>query len=255
LLLLIAEKTIRMSAQNGRVDGKVALVTGGASGIGHATAQRLFEEGATVIVGDIEAPEPFDDASVDSVDLYVSNEREWQEAIEYLETSYGELDVLFNNAGVISYEPIDETDLDSWERDVAVNQTGVFLGMKHGIPLLNESGGGSVINTSSIWGIVGAEGAAAYQAIKGAVRNMTKNAAVTYAGDGVRVNLVYPGIVDTPLVRSQDEALSEAVVDATPMDRMADPEEVANGVLYLASDEASFVTGTELVIDGGYLAQ
>jgi NAD(P)-dependent dehydrogenase (short-subunit alcohol dehydrogenase family) len=244
-----------MSAQNGRVDSKVALVTGGASGIGHATAQRLFDEGATVIVGDIEEPELFDDASVDFVDLDVSSERQWEEAIEYLESSYGELDVLFNNAGVISYESIDQTDLDSWERDVAVNQTGVFLGMKHAIPLMRDTGTGSVINTSSIWGIVGAEGSAAYQATKGAVRNMTKNAAVTYAEDGIRVNSVHPGIIDTPLVRAQDEELNEAVVDATPMDRMAEPEEVANGVLYLASDEASFVTGTELVIDGGYLAQ
>jgi NAD(P)-dependent dehydrogenase (short-subunit alcohol dehydrogenase family) len=138
---------------------------------------------------------------------------------------------------------------------VAVNQTGVFLGMKTVAPVMRENGGGSIVNSSSIWGNVAVPGAHTYHATKGAVRNMTKNAAMTYATEGIRANSLHPGIINTPLVQAQAEDVNEFVVGMTPMGRMADPREIAYGVLFLASDESSFMTGAELVIDGGYTAQ
>jgi NAD(P)-dependent dehydrogenase (short-subunit alcohol dehydrogenase family) len=239
----------------GRLHGKVALITGGANGIGRATTERFLEEDAVVVVGDIEAPDAYDAGDADFVELDVSNQDDWEAAITHIESEHGQLDILFNNAGVISYDSITEIDLEDWEREVAIDQTGVMLGMKHSIPLMRETGGGSIINSSSIWGNVGAEGTAAYQATKGAVRTMSKNAAITYVDDGIRVNSLHPGPIDTPLMEAQDDEINEEVISATPMGRMADPREISNGVLFAASDEASFMTGAELVIDGGYLAQ
>lgn len=244
-----------MAEQQGRLDKKVALITGGANGIGRATAERFLEENATVVVGDIEEPDSYDAGSVDFVELDVTSEDDWEEAIAYIESEHEQLDVLFNNAGIITYDSITDLDLETWESEIAVDQTGVMLGMKHSIPLMRESGGGSIINSSSIWGNVGAEGSAAYQAVKGAVRNISKNAAIDYADDGIRVNSLHPGPIDTPLMERQDDDVNEEVIEATPMGRMADPREIANAVLFAASDEASYMTGAELVIDGGYLAQ
>lgn len=244
-----------MSEQQGRLYKKIALITGGANGIGRATAERFLEEGATVVVGDIEEPDSYDAGNVDFVELDVSSQDDWEEAIAHIESEYGQLDVLFNNAGIITYDSITDVDIETWENEIAVDQTGVMLGMKHSIPLMRESEGGSIINSSSIWGNVGAEGSAAYQATKGAVRNMSKNAAIDYIDDGIRVNSLHPGPIDTPLMERQDDDLNEEVIEATPMGRMADPREIANAVLFAASDEASYMTGAELVIDGGYLAQ
>lgn len=241
--------------QQGRLEEKVALITGGANGIGRATTERFLEEDAVVVVGDIEDPDSYDAGEADFVDLDVSSQEDWEEAIAHIDAEYGQLDVLFNNAGIISYDSITEIDRETWERDIGINQTGVMLGMKYSIPLMRESGGGSIINSSSIWGTVGAEGSAAYQATKGAVRNMSKNAALTYVDDDIRVNSLHPGPIDTPLMQAQEDAINEEVIAATPMDRMAEPREVAHAVLFAASDEASFMTGAELVIDGGYLAQ
>lgn len=244
-----------MAEQQGRLNKKVALITGGANGIGRATAERFLEEDATVVVGDIEEPDPYDAGSVDFVELDVTSQDDWEEAIAHIESEHGQLDVLFNNAGIITYDSITDVDLETWETEIAVDQTGVMLGMKHSIPLMRESGGGSIINSSSIWGNVGAEGSAAYQATKGAVRNMSKNAAIDYVDDGIRVNSLHPGPIDTSLMERQDDDINEEVIGATPMGRMADPREIANAVLFAASDEASYMTGAELVIDGGYLAQ
>ncbi|WP_160135338.1 SDR family NAD(P)-dependent oxidoreductase [Halococcus salsus] len=244
-----------MSGQQGRLQDKVALITGGANGIGRATTERFLEEGARVVVGDIEEPEPYDAGDADFVELNVADEDDWENVADHIQSEYGQLDVLFNNAGIIAYDTITEIDLETWENEISVDQTGVMLGMKHSIPVMRETGGGSIINSSSIWGNVGAEGTAAYQAAKGAVRNMSKNAAITYADDDIRVNSLHPGAIDTPLMERQDDELNEAVIAATPMGRQADPREIANGVLFVASDEASFMTGSELVIDGGYLAQ
>jgi 3alpha(or 20beta)-hydroxysteroid dehydrogenase len=162
---------------------------------------------------------------------------------------------LVNNAGIIAYTPIHEIELEEWHKLIAVDQTGVLLGMKHVIPQMLKQEYGSIINVSSIWGMVGAGNVIAYNAAKGAVTLMTKNAAITYAKNGIRVNSVNPGFINTPLTDSQDEKLNKIVIDATPMGRAGEPEEIASGVVFLASDEASYVTGSELVIDGGYTAQ
>ena len=239
----------------GRVDAKVCIVTGGGRGIGLAAAQLLAEEGAIVVVADLEeAVEPLGDR-MSFARLDVTDPDGWQRLVDDVVEAHGRIDVLFNNAGIIAYEPIEELELASWERVIGVNQTGVFLGMRAVAPVMRAQGGGSIINVSSIWGNVAVAGAHAYHATKGAVRNMSKNAALTYATEGIRVNSLHPGIINTPLVQAQDPSINEAVVGATPMGRMAEPREIAYGVLFLASDESSFMTGAELVIDGGYTAQ
>ena len=169
--------------------------------------------------------------------------------------SSGRLDVLINNAGIIAYEPLHELDMTAWMKMIAVDQTGVFLGMREAVRVMRPQKSGSIVNISSIWGSSAVAGAHSYHAVKGAVRNMSKNAAMTYVADGIRVNSVHPGFIHTPLTDAQATDLNEAVIAATPMKRGGMPIEIAYGCLYLASDEASYVTGAELVIDGGYLAQ
>lgn len=208
------------------------------------------------MVGDVqEPPTPFDNDRVEYTELDVTDPDSWKGVVDEVVGRHGRVDFLFNNAGIIDYEPVDGLDLETWNRMLAVNQTGVFLGMRAVIPAMRENGGGSIVNSSSIWGNVAAPGAHAYHATKGAVRNMTKNAAVTYATEGIRANSLHPGIIDTPLVQAQDQEVNETVIGMTPMGRVADPREVAYGVLFLASDESSFMTGAEMVIDGGYTAQ
>lgn len=243
-------------ANGGRVDGKIAIVSGGVQGIGRATAELLAEEDATVFVGDIKEPDPtFESDRIEYVEHDVADPDSWSSIVDDVVGRHGKVDILFNNAGIIAYEPIEELDVEAWNKVLGVNQTGVFLGMKAVAPTMRENGGGSIINSSSIWGNVAVAGAHSYHATKGAVRNMTKNAAITYAAEGIRANSLHPGIINTPLVQAQDEDVNEFVVGMTPVGRMADPIEIAYGVLFLASDESSFMTGAELVIDGGYTAQ
>ncbi|MEU8076364.1 SDR family oxidoreductase [Catellatospora citrea] len=238
-----------------RLQGKVALVSGGANGIGHAVVELFAKEGATVVSGDITSPkEPFADG-VESVRLDVTSEDEWASVVGDVVKKHGRLDVLINNAGIIAYEPLDELDMTNWEKMIAVDQTGVFLGMREAVRVMRKNRSGSIVNVSSIWGNSAVSGAFSYHAAKGAVRNMTKNAAMTYVGEGIRVNSVHPGFIDTPLTQAQAPDLNKLVIEQTPMKRPGQPMEIAYGCLYLASDESSFVTGTELVIDGGYLAQ
>ncbi len=239
----------------GRLDGKVALVTGAAVGMGHAIADLFASEGASVVATDVQDPRPPYGDEVRFTQLDVSDETAWRRVVDEIVEREGRLDVLINNAGVIAYEPLHELAFDEWQRVVSVNQGGVFLGMREVIPAMRRSGGGSIVNFSSIWGNVAVPGAHAYHATKGAVRNMSKNAALTYAEEGIRVNSVHPGFIDTPLTQAQAKDINEQVIGATPMKRAGRPEEVAYGCLFLASDESSFVTGSELVIDGGYLAQ
>lgn len=238
-----------------RLEGKVALVTGAAGGIGHAIVDLFASEGAAVIASDIKTPpSPYADG-VEAVTLDVTNEGEWAKVVGGIVEKYGRLDVLINNAGIIAYEPLDELTLDAWHHMIGIDQTGVFLGMREAVRVMRKQKAGSIVNISSIWGSAAVAGAHTYHATKGAVRNMSKNAAMTYVGDGIRVNSVHPGFIHTPLTDAQDADLNDAVIAATPMKRGGQPIEIAHGCLFLASDESSYVTGIELPIDGGYLAQ
>jgi NAD(P)-dependent dehydrogenase (short-subunit alcohol dehydrogenase family) len=255
-----------------RLTGTVALVSGAASGIGQATAQRLAAEGAAVMLTDVNDAGGKDVAAALAgagqraayLHLDVTSEPDWAQAVAGTVEQFGGLDILVNNAGVTGGpDPLEELSLETWERSIAILQTGVFLGMKHAAPALLKSGHASVINISSIYGASGGFGSSpAYHAAKGAVRILTKNAALHWATRGIRVNSVHPGFIDTPLLRlnapdSQDRAdqLLRGILAVTPMGRMGRPEEVAAGVAYLASDDATFVTGSELYIDGGYMAR
>ena len=237
-----------------RLEGKVAIVTGGTRGIGEGIVALFAEEGAHVVNGDLKEPDSLPAGNVIWEQLDVTDLDNWQRVVDGVVEAKGTIDMLVNNAGFVgSYEPIDSITLDDWDRIVAVNQTGVFYGMRTVIPVMKKAGRGSIVNVSSIWGVVGAPGVSAYQASKAACHVMTKNAAMSYVGDGIRANSVHPGIIDTPMIAAQDPEITEAVIGITPMGRLGTPREIANGVLFLASDESSFVTGTELVIDGGVL--
>jgi NAD(P)-dependent dehydrogenase (short-subunit alcohol dehydrogenase family) len=236
-----------------RLNGKIAIVTGAASGIGRAISELFAEEGAVVYATDIVFPEKSAQLkNIIRIQHDVSDEDQWRALVARVESEQGRLSVLVNNAGIVgSYDPIDCVSMETYLRVVAVNQHGPFFGIRTCVPLMKKSGGGSIVNISSIWGLIGAVGVAAYQASKGAVTCMTKNAALTYA-PLIRANSIHPGIIRTAIIERQDPAMNQVIVDDTPLKRMAEPREVAYAGLYLASDEAAFVTGAELVIDGGY---
>jgi NAD(P)-dependent dehydrogenase (short-subunit alcohol dehydrogenase family) len=248
-----------------RLTGRTAIVTGAASGIGLATAQRLASEGAHVVVTDIND----DGGKAVASDLEhqgytatfmnhdVAHADGWRRVIEDTVAAYSGLDILVNNAGMGDLLDIDEATTEDWDRTIAIDQTSVFLGMKLASPYLKASGHGSVVNISSIFGISGGFGTSpAYHAAKGAVRTLTKNVALLWAQQGVRVNSVHPGFIDTPLLATaKGTPFEKVMIDLTPMGRLGKPEEVAAAVAYLASDDASFVTGCELAVDGGYLAR
>ena len=248
----------------GRLDGKVALITGGARGQGAAEARLFAREGAKVVFGDVrdelgqqveaEIQELGGEATY--VHLDVTSTPDWEQAIALAESKYGKLDVLVNNAAILIRKTIEETTGEDWDQIMDVNAKSVFLGTKLAIPAMRRAGGGSIVNISSISGIRGI-GPAAYIATKGAVRLFTKATAIQYAGENIRANSGHPGGVDTPMINEfpVDPARQNQTRLRTPMGRRAAPEEIAYGVLYLASDEASFVTGSELVIDGGATAQ
>ncbi len=235
-----------------RLDRRIAIVTGAAKGIGAATVELFAAEGAIVYAADLEVIDAPSD-SVRPVALDVTDDEAWARFVEQVVAEAGRIDVLMNNAGIVKYYGgITEITPEQWDEVIRVNQTGPFLGMRHVIPVMQKQQAGSIINVSSIWGIAGAAGVAAYTASKGAVRLMSKNAALTYVSDGIRVNSLHPGIIATPLIDAQDEAITADIVGVTPMGRLGRPEEIANGALFLASDESSYMTGAELVIDGGY---
>ncbi len=249
---------------SGRLEGKVAVVTGGARGIGEAIATLLAAEGARVVVGDVLAAEGR--LVVHGIvrrggvgvflPLDVTREDQWERALATAGDAFGGLDVLVNNAGVGQQLAIEDTDEDVWRHTMDVNVTGAFLGTKHAVPEMRKNGGGSVVNISSMAGLVGGGTSAVYHASKGAIRLLTKATAVQYARDGIRANSVHPGVIETPLTREylSDPRNRRDREAKTPLGRIGTPEDVAYGVLYLASDESSFVTGSELVIDGGRTA-
>ena len=246
-----------------RLAGKVALISGAARGQGASHAELFAEEGASVILGDIRDHEGEKWAeelagrgfAVAYIHLDVTEKEDWKAAVALAEESFGKLDVLINNAGIHSQPGVLDVTDEHWETVVAINQTGVFLGMREAIPAMQRAGGGSIINISSIWGMVGAVDNFSYQAAKGAVLQMTRSAAMTYAGDGIRANSVCPGLVLTPMLEEEGPDVEAAVAALTPMGRGATAREISTGLVYLASEESSYVTGTELVIDGGFLAQ
>ena len=256
-----------MTGAGGRLTGKVALVTGAGSGLGRAIATRFVSEGARVAIADIDpaggrAVADALGAAARFVEHDVTREASWTQALDATEAAFGRLDVLVNNAGVVTMGDVERTTLEEWRFVHAVNLDGTFLGCKHGIPRLRAAGGGSIINMSSIAGIIGVHNLAAYCSSKGAVRLLTKSVALRCArrGDNIRCNSIHPVYAATPMVErmlatardpvGQREAL-EAMV---PLGRLAQPEEVADVALFLASDESRFMTGAELVIDGGLTA-
>jgi NAD(P)-dependent dehydrogenase (short-subunit alcohol dehydrogenase family) len=250
----------------GRLDGKVALISGGARGQGATEAQLFAREGAKVVLGDIldvqgrqvEAEVKASGGEATYVHLDVTNEEHWRAAVDTAVRRYGKLDILVNNAGILLRKAIEEMTVEEWDRIMAINLKGVFLGTKHAIPAMRSAGGGSIINISSTAGLVGSPGgSSAYIATKGGVRLFTKATAIQHAKDKIRCNSVHPGPIATEMIRDtlENQELWAQRLRRLPMGRAGTPEDVAYGVLYLASDESSYVTGSELVIDGGTTAE
>lgn len=248
-----------------RLQGKVALITGGARGMGAVEARLFAREGARVGIADIlveeghrlEAEIAESGGEAVFIKLDVTSEADWKHAVDTLVARYGKLDVLVNNAGIYRRAMVEQTTVQDWDRVMEVNAKGVFLGTRAVIPAMRKAGGGSIVNISSIAGIVGSPYSAAYNASKGAVRILTKATAVQYAREGIRCNSVHPGPIETDMLdlAFPDTALRQQRASLTPLGRLGRPEDVAYGVLFLASDESSYMTGSELVIDGGWTAQ
>ena len=249
-----------------RLEGKVVLISGGARGMGAVEAHMFTREGAKVVIGDVLEDEGRQtEAAVNEaggecvfVRLDVTSEDDWAEAVATAVSRFSKLDVLVNNAGISITGGIEEFTLEDWDRTFDINAKGVFLGTKAAIPEMRKTGGGSIVNISSGAGIAPAPGTSgAYAASKGAVRLLTKSTAIQYASENIRCNSVHPGPIETPMLLSARGAGAQldSTIERVPLGRIGTPEEIAYGVLYLVSDESSFVTGSELVIDGGRTAQ
>lgn len=245
--------------------GKVAIVTGGAQGIGAAAVQALAAGGAAVVVTDV-----LDDegerlaahlrdggCTARYEHLDVSDEGNWERVLEKTASEFGALHVLVNNAGIGTMSDVETETREGWDRVIGINQRGVWLGMKAAVPHIRRAGGGSIVNVSSIFGAVGGFGGSiAYHASKGAVRVMTKNAALRYAKEGIRVNSVHPGFIDTPMIEQvKGTPIEQAILANTPMGRLGTPAEIGAVIAFLASDAASYMTGSEVYADGGWTAQ
>jgi NAD(P)-dependent dehydrogenase (short-subunit alcohol dehydrogenase family) len=245
-------------------ENKVAMVTGAGSGIGAAIAGRLAEEGATVIVADLNetaarkvaAQIEREGGIAAAVEQDVGDPASVERSVAFALDKFGQLDVAVNNAGVTGdLKPLADYSLEGWDKVIAVNLGGVFYGMKYQIPAMLRSGGGSIVNIASILGSVAARDSAGYNAAKHGVVGLTKTAALEYSKDGVRVNAIGPGYIDTPLLQNLDRQVYDGLVDLHPIGRLGKAEEVAELALFLASDKASFVTGSYHLVDGGYTAQ
>ncbi|MBE3102729.1 MAG: glucose 1-dehydrogenase [Bacilli bacterium] len=243
-----------------RLQHKVAIITGGASGIGEFTVREMIKQGAKVVVADFDdvggkklAEELGEHASFIQVD--VSKEDEVEAMVKHTVDTFGKVDILFSNAGIGSVGHTHEVTFEDWNKTIAVNLSGVFLCAKYTLKEMVKQGSGSIINCGSILGHVGQAVTASYTAAKGGVVNMTRSLAVEYAPKGIRVNAVCPGYIKTPLLDQLDSAMMQHLVSLHPLGRLGEPQEVANAVVFLASDEASFITGANLFVDGGYTAQ
>lgn len=242
-----------------RLQNKVAIVTGGSSGIGRKTVELFIQEGATVIACDINEEaltQLKKEVPVTTKKLDISSEENWQQVLKEINEEFGRIDILINNAGVSSDKGLAQTTPKDWEFQYKINSLGPFLGIKHVTPYMKENNGGAIVNTVSYTALIGS-GTNAYTASKGATRAISKAAAVDLAPFNIRVNSVYPGVIQTPMseaVSEMKEALNY-LISHTPLGRLGKPEEVANTLLFLASDEASYITGAEVVIDGGYSAK
>jgi NAD(P)-dependent dehydrogenase (short-subunit alcohol dehydrogenase family) len=257
---------------SGRVAGKIVLITGGASGIGLASAETCAGEGAVVIITDLNVREGEAQAKrlvaeglkVEFLEQDVTSETDWRRVVDEVVRRHGQLDVLVNNAGIATIAPLEQETLDGWRKTQAVNMEGVFLGCREAVRVMKNRGG-SIVNISSIEGLIGEPLLPAYNASKGGVRLFTKSVALYCAqqGYGIRANSVHPGLIGTPLVANffanmppeQAAALQQDVLSRIPLKRAGEPGDIGNGVLFLASDESSYMTGSELVIDGGYTAK
>ncbi len=249
-----------------RLVGRIALITGGSNGQGAAHTRRLAQEGAIVYFSDVDTKTGSAlEASLraEGLDVHfrkqdVGSYAHWQEIVSEIDADHGRLDILVNNAGILDLFTAEDATEASWDRTLGINTKSIFLAFKATLPLLRKSEHASVINTSSIFGLVGADGYLAYVASKGAVTTMTKSLAVTYGREGIRVNSIHPGYIDTPMLREElaglPEGSADAIVATIPLQRFADGDEIAPSVAFLASDDASYITGAELIIDGGHLA-
>ncbi|MUV37553.1 3(or 17)-beta-hydroxysteroid dehydrogenase [Lentibacillus sp. JNUCC-1] len=242
----------------GRLQDKIAIITGGASGIGERLAMLFKDEGATVIAADINEDALKKVSEIEGIHgkkLDVTNEDDWANMLKEVKEEFGAIDILINNAGVSTEKQLHETDYAVWEFMLKINGFGTMMGMKHTLPYMKEAGKGAIVNLSSVTALVGM-GLNTYTAAKGSVRAITKAAATEYGQFNVRINAVFPGVIQTPMtegLESSSEQL-QRINAMTPLQRLGKPEEVGNAILFLASDEASFITGAELAIDGGYSA-
>jgi NAD(P)-dependent dehydrogenase (short-subunit alcohol dehydrogenase family) len=245
-----------------RLSGKIALISGGSSGLGAAQAKLFASEGAKVVIGDVQTDlgnsvvASIEDSGGEAifVSLDVTNESSWKAAVASARTAFGGLTTLVNNAGIFHPGGIEGETLDGWSKTIAVNQTGVYLGMKTAVPALLESGNAAIVNISSLFGIIGSPNAISYHASKGAVRVMSKAAALEFAKRGIRVNTIFPGQIQTPILGDITPEQDKAFKALIPMGVVGQPIDIAYASLYLCSDEAKYVTGAELIVDGGWAA-
>lgn len=243
----------------GRLDNKVAIITGGASGIGERMADLFAQEGAIVIAADINETaleKASQKQNIYGMKLNVASDEDWQVLAKEVNDRFGKIDILVNNAGISSEKPYDQINAEDWQKMLSINAFGPFAGIKHVTPYMAAQNKGSIINISSYTAMIG-QGFNHYSASKGAVRALSKAAATTFGHQGIRVNALFPGIIETPMTQSlsTSKELLGRLIQATPLQRLGQPNDIAQAALFLASDESSYITGSELVIDGGFSAQ